>query len=114
MEYLYWLHGSSARICEVKQTPETFCYLASTPHQSLGKTDDSLAYHRYPPEIPAYSKGIALFEPDLVYLLEESRWGHLGLRLTVVYDWLFRSWYIFLVMELKTRRIVYSTVTFSD
>jgi hypothetical protein len=30
---------------------------------------------------------------------------------TVVNDWLFRQWYIFVVMELKTRRIVYTGVT---
>ena len=30
---------------------------------------------------------------------------------TVVYDWLFRTWYIFVVMELKTRRIVHTGVT---
>ena len=30
---------------------------------------------------------------------------------TVVYDWLFRQWYIFVVLELKTRRIVHATVT---
>ncbi len=30
---------------------------------------------------------------------------------TVVYDWLFRQWYIFVVMELKTRRIVQAGVT---
>ncbi len=30
---------------------------------------------------------------------------------TVVYDWLFRQWYIFVVMELKTRRIVHTGVT---
>jgi hypothetical protein len=30
---------------------------------------------------------------------------------TVVYDWLFRQWYIFVVMELKRRRIVHATVT---
>jgi len=30
---------------------------------------------------------------------------------TVAYDWLFRPWYIFVVMELKTRRIVHSAVT---
>ena len=30
---------------------------------------------------------------------------------TVVYDWLFRVWYIFVVMELKTRRIVHMGVT---
>jgi putative transposase len=29
----------------------------------------------------------------------------------VAYDWLFRPWYIFVVMELKTRRIVHSTVS---
>jgi putative transposase len=29
----------------------------------------------------------------------------------VVYDWLFRQWYIFVVMELKTRRIVHMGVT---
>lgn len=29
----------------------------------------------------------------------------------VVYDWLFRPWYIFVVMELKTRRIVHIGVT---
>jgi putative transposase len=32
---------------------------------------------------------------------------------TVVYDWLFRPWHIFVIMELKTRRIVHSTVTTS-
>lgn len=31
--------------------------------------------------------------------------------LTVAYDWLFRAWYIFVVMELKTRRIVHMGVT---
>jgi hypothetical protein len=30
---------------------------------------------------------------------------------TVVYDWLFRPWYVFIVMELKTRRIVHTGVT---
>ena len=30
---------------------------------------------------------------------------------TVVYDWLFRSWYIFVVLELKTRRIVHTGIT---
>jgi len=30
---------------------------------------------------------------------------------TVVTDWLFRQWYVFVVMELKTRRIVYTGVT---
>ena len=30
---------------------------------------------------------------------------------TVVYDWLFRPWYVFIVMELKTRRIVHIGVT---
>ena len=32
---------------------------------------------------------------------------------TVVYDWLFRPRYIFVIMELKTRRIVHSAVTTS-
>jgi len=30
---------------------------------------------------------------------------------TVVYDWMFRAWYIFVVLELKTRRIVHMGVT---
>ena len=30
---------------------------------------------------------------------------------TVVNDWLFRQWYIFVVMEFKTRRIIYTGVT---
>jgi putative transposase len=30
---------------------------------------------------------------------------------TVVYDWLFRQWHIFVVMELETRRIVHMSVT---
>jgi transposase InsO family protein len=30
---------------------------------------------------------------------------------TVVYDWLFRQWYVFVVMELKTRRIVHTGIT---
>jgi len=30
---------------------------------------------------------------------------------TVVYDWLFRQWYVFVVLELKTRRIVQVGVT---
>jgi putative transposase len=29
---------------------------------------------------------------------------------TTIYDWLFRPWHIFVMMELKTRRIVHSTV----
>ncbi len=32
---------------------------------------------------------------------------------TVAYDWFFRPWYIFVVMELETRRIVHSAVTHS-
>jgi len=32
---------------------------------------------------------------------------------TMAYDWLFRPWYIFVVMEYKTRQIVHSTVTHS-
>ncbi len=30
---------------------------------------------------------------------------------TVVYDWLFRQWYVFVEMELKTRRIIHTGVT---
>lgn len=30
---------------------------------------------------------------------------------TVVNDWLFRQWYVFVVMELKTRRIVHTRIT---
>jgi len=30
---------------------------------------------------------------------------------TVVTDWLFRQWYVFVVMELKTRRIVHTGAT---
>ena len=30
---------------------------------------------------------------------------------TVVYDWLFRPWHVFIVMELKTRRIVHTAIT---
>ncbi len=30
---------------------------------------------------------------------------------TVVTDWLFRSWYVFVVLELKTRRIIHTGVT---
>jgi putative transposase len=30
---------------------------------------------------------------------------------TVVYDWLFRQWYVFVVMELKTRGIIHTGVT---
>jgi putative transposase len=30
---------------------------------------------------------------------------------TVVYDWMFQAWYIFVVLELKTRRIVHMGVT---
>jgi transposase InsO family protein len=30
---------------------------------------------------------------------------------TVVTDWLFRSWYVFIVLELKTRRIIHTGVT---
>ncbi len=30
---------------------------------------------------------------------------------TVVNDWLFRQWYIFVVMQLKTRRIIHTGVT---
>jgi putative transposase len=30
---------------------------------------------------------------------------------TVMYDWMFRHWYIFVLMELKTRRIVHTGVT---
>ena len=30
---------------------------------------------------------------------------------TFVYDWLFRQWYVFVIMELKTRRIIHTGVT---
>jgi len=30
---------------------------------------------------------------------------------TVVHDWLFSQWYVFVVMELKTRRIVHTGIT---
>ena len=30
---------------------------------------------------------------------------------TVVTDWLFRQWYVFVMMELKTRRIIHTSVT---
>ena len=30
---------------------------------------------------------------------------------TVVHDWLFRQWYVFVLMELKTRRIVHTGIT---
>jgi len=30
---------------------------------------------------------------------------------TVVYDWLFRPWYVFIVMELKTRKIIHARIT---
>jgi putative transposase len=30
---------------------------------------------------------------------------------TVVYDWLFRPWHVFVVLELKTRRIVHTGIT---
>ena len=30
---------------------------------------------------------------------------------TMMHDWLFRSWYIFVVLDLKTRRIVHASVT---
>ena len=30
---------------------------------------------------------------------------------TVVFDWLFRPWYVFVVMELRTRQIVHTGVT---
>lgn len=30
---------------------------------------------------------------------------------TVMHDWLFRSWYIFVVLDLKTRQIVHTGVT---
>ena len=43
--------------------------------------------------------------------------NHVGDRwacdFTVVYDWLFRPWHIFILLELKTRRIVHSAVTSS-
>jgi uncharacterized protein (DUF2384 family) len=30
---------------------------------------------------------------------------------TVAYDWLFRPWFVFVVMELRTRRIVHTAIT---
>lgn len=44
-------------------------------------------------------------------LLEESVRDIRACDFTVAYDWLFRPWCIFVVMELKTHRIVHAGVT---
>jgi transposase InsO family protein len=44
----------------------------------------------------------------LCWLLDSSIWA---CDFTVVHDLLFRPWYIFVVMELQTRRIVHAAVT---
>ena len=43
--------------------------------------------------------------------LKNQASGILACDFTVVYDWLFRQWYVFVVMELKTRRIIHTGVT---
>ena len=63
------------------------------------------------PEVHAEREGIALIESNLGDLPKEPNWRHPGCDFTVVYDWLFRQWYIFVVMELKRRRIVHASVT---
>jgi putative transposase len=47
----------------------------------------------------------------LTTFLKNQASGIWACDFTVVYDWLFRTWYIFIVMELKTRRIVHTGVT---
>ena len=50
-------------------------------------------------------------KPNLGDFLEESSRGIWACDFTVVNDWLFRQWHIFVVMELKTRRIIHTGVT---
>ena len=43
--------------------------------------------------------------------LKNQASGILACDFTIVNDWLFRQWYVFVVMELKTRRIIHTGVT---
>ena len=51
------------------------------------------------------------FRENWATFLKNQASGIWACDFTVVYDWLFRQWYVFVVMELKTRRIVHTGVT---
>ena len=51
------------------------------------------------------------FRENWATFLKNQASGIWACDFTVVYDWLFRQWYIFVVMELKTRRIIHTGVT---
>ena len=51
------------------------------------------------------------FRENWATFLKNQASGIWACDFTVVYDWLFRQWYIFVVMELKTRQIVHTRVT---
>jgi len=51
------------------------------------------------------------FRENWATFLKNQASGIWACDFTVMYDWLFRQWYIFVVMELKTRRIVHTGIT---
>ena len=51
------------------------------------------------------------FRENWATFLKNQAGGIWACDFTVVYDWLFRQWYVFVVMELKTRRIIHTGVT---
>ncbi len=67
----------------------------------------------YPHRIIVWELGIEVSKRAIQkYMPKERRSSQIwACDFTVVYDWLFRSWYIFVVMELKTRQIMHTRVT---
>ncbi|MDZ7933406.1 MAG: helix-turn-helix domain-containing protein, partial [Emticicia sp.] len=64
------------------------------------------------PKIHAEGKeGTGSSSQNWATFLKNQASGIWACDFTVVYDWLFRQWYVFVVMELKTRRIVHIGVT---
>ena len=51
------------------------------------------------------------FRENWATFLKNQAGGIWACDFTVVYDWLFRQWYVFVIMELKTRRIIHTGVT---
>lgn len=114
----YWRRKSQGR---PKISPETIALI-----QELGKENRLWGAERIRGEllklgIEVSKRTIQRYMPKVrkehsssqnwVTFLKNQASGIWACDFTVVTDWLFRQWYVFVVMELKTRRIIHTGVT---
>ena len=114
----YWRHKSQGR---PKVSSETIALIRKLAKENvlwgadrirgellkLGITLSKRAIQKYMPKekrLPSSGQTWATFLKNQT----DNTWA---CDFTVVYDWLFRPWYVFVVMEIKTRRIVHAGVT---